>query len=226
MCDRDTAGPESVRQSHRCCTLGCTSQLSAAHSSHHNSQQPLLPRVFNTAGVIADAVQVGPHGTADPAPPHARVAKKRYWGGVSLLFESLQLYLAASLWDLLIPCGKVAPSPSCGCDVARGAAWPAPSSVPLFSCNAPSSGWGALVQEDKWNHAPLPATLTAVGVARITVYGPSLLGWSHILLITFKYTWSPGRMVSRWSGISASQSAVAPFTYWKITLCILVSCRK
>ena len=38
----------------------------------------------------------------------------------------------------------------------------------------------------------LPSTWMAVGVALVTLYGPSLLGWFHFLRNTLKYTWSPG----------------------------------
>lgn len=48
-------------------------RLPAAHTLRHNSQlslpKPCFP-VFNTACVIADAVQVRPNGTADHTSPH------------------------------------------------------------------------------------------------------------------------------------------------------------
>lgn len=47
-------------------------QLSAAgrtDSLPPHTTTTLNPHVFNSAGVIADAMQVRPHGTADHAPP-------------------------------------------------------------------------------------------------------------------------------------------------------------
>ena len=86
----------------------------------------------------------------------------------------------------------------CGCRSWLGWVWSRGSwSSPAESASDSSSrsslvlGWAAFVQWLRCYHVALPSTWMAVGVALVTLYGPSLLVSFHFLLNTLRYTWSP-----------------------------------